>query len=187
MRDEQWVANLIEDDRWMMDILRTVQSLALPDCWACAGFVRAKVWDALHGFGTRTPMPDIDVVYFDPACTDEQAEKRWEARLAELLPGQPWSVKNQARMHLVNGLPPYASTEDAISKFPETATALGVRLDHDGRVVLTAPCGVQDLLDLAVRPTPLYRTDEKLVRVYAQRLAKKNWQAIWPRVTIEIP
>ncbi|MFB9328378.1 nucleotidyltransferase family protein [Paenibacillus aurantiacus] len=187
MRDERWITALIEDDHWMMDILRTVQLLNLPDCWVCAGFVRAKVWDALHGYETRTPLPDIDVVYFDSACLEEQAEKQLEARLAELQPGQPWSVKNEARMHLVGGLPPYTSTEDAVSNFPETATALAVRLNAEGRVVLSAPWGVQDLLDLSVRPTPLVRWSEERLRVFAERVAKKNWKAVWPRITVEIP
>ena len=38
--------------------------------------------------------------------------------------------KNQARMHVVNNMLPYSSSVDAISKFPETATALGVTLDE---------------------------------------------------------
>lgn len=185
MRNEQWILTLIEEDGWMMDILQAAQSLELPDCWVCAGFVRTKVWDTLHGRTTRTPLPDIDVVYFDAACLEEQEEKRLEACLSERLPGVPWSVKNEARMHLVNRFPSYTSTEDAISKFPETATALGVRLDRHGRVILTAPCGVRDLLDLVVRPTPFFREQEERMDIYVQRVAKKNWKAIWPRITVE--
>ncbi len=50
----------------MMDILRAAQALQLPDWWVCAGFVRATIWDALHGYKVRTPTPVIDLIYFDP-------------------------------------------------------------------------------------------------------------------------
>ena len=46
-------------------------------------------------------------------------------------------------MHVVNNMPPYSSSVNAISKFPETATALGVTLDELNNVILTAPCGIE--------------------------------------------
>lgn len=79
----------------------------------------------LHGFKERTPISDIDVIYYDDGNTDELEEKKLEMRLRNILPDIPWSVKNEARMHVVNGIPPYSSSIDAISKFPETATSLG--------------------------------------------------------------
>jgi len=36
----------------VMRLLRSVEELALPDCWIGAGFIRNAIWDALHG---RTP------------------------------------------------------------------------------------------------------------------------------------
>ena len=49
----------------MMEILTTVEKLQLPDSWICAGFIRSKVWDHLHEKEYRTPLADIDVIYFD--------------------------------------------------------------------------------------------------------------------------
>ena len=126
---EKDILTLIQQDIWMMNLLNAVSSLNLPDWWICAGFVRAKIWDELHGFDERTPTPDIDVIYYDPSTIDEKVEKKYEKALIELLPTIPWSIKNQARMHIANNSPPYSSAADAISKFPETATALGVKLD----------------------------------------------------------
>ncbi|NBC72090.1 nucleotidyltransferase family protein [Paenibacillus sacheonensis] len=168
----------------MMDVLRAARSLELPDWWVCAGFVRSKLWDVLHGFAERTPLPDVDVVYFDPGCLDEAAEKEWERELRVSMPDVPWSVKNEARMHAVNGYPPYASTVDAISKFPETVAALGLSLNADGEVLLAAPCGIGDVIAMTVRPTPFFRGHPALEDVYLARIAKKNWQRIWPRVRI---
>jgi hypothetical protein len=168
----------------MMDILRAARSLKLPDWWVCAGFVRSKIWDTLHGFTTRTPLPDVDVVYFDADNREEETEKRLEAKLSRLLPGIPWSVKNEARMHLKNDLPPYVSSVDAISKFPETATALGLTLDAQDQLTLAAPCGIDDVLQLVLRPTPLFAQQERLALIYEQRIAAKNWQAVWNRITV---
>ncbi len=71
-----------------------------------AGFVRNLVWDRLHGL-VATPFTDIDVIYFDPADLSRETENRYEAELRILAPEYPWSVKNQARMHLRNGDKPY--------------------------------------------------------------------------------
>jgi len=65
LHTESDLLTLIESDTWMMDILSCVEQLQLPDCWVCAGFIRSKVWDYLHDFNERTPLGDIDVIYFD--------------------------------------------------------------------------------------------------------------------------
>ncbi|KQL56216.1 MULTISPECIES: nucleotidyltransferase family protein [Bacillaceae] len=174
------VLTLIQEDEWMMDALAVAEELQLKDWCICAGFVRGKIWDTLHGF-QRTELPDIDVVYYDATCLEKDKEKEYEHKLHRLFPGQPWSVKNQARMHAVNQDPPYDSTREALSRFPETATALGVRLNQN-KLELIAPFGVNDAVNLLVRPTPAYL--HNLDR-YHQRMKKKNWQKIWPNLTIQ--
>lgn len=85
-------------------------------------------------------------------------------------------------MHLVNDIPPYKSSIDAISKFPETATALGLKQTEHNDVIRTASCGIEDLLALTIKPTPYFAEDEKLYEIYRQRIAKKSWKSIWPEV-----
>ena len=65
---------------------------------------------------------------------------------------------------------------------PETATAVGVRLGQQGTIEVAAPFGLDDLFDLAVRPTQRFATDKH--PVYVERIRAKRWQAIWPRLTI---
>ncbi|WEG14928.1 nucleotidyltransferase family protein [Pullulanibacillus sp. KACC 23026] len=168
----------------MMDLLKAAKSLNLPDWWICAGFVRSKIWDTLHNFSARTPIPDIDVIYFDPERMDELEEKRLEDRLKTVRPNIPWSVKNEARMHIKSKMPPYSSSVDAISKFPETATALGVTLDERDHVILTAPCGIRDVVNLEVKPTSYFKETKERIVIYEERLAKKNWKSIWGHLTI---
>ena len=69
INSEEDIIRLVSEDEWMMDILRSAKSLNLPDWWVCAGFVRSKIWDVLHEFNDRTPLPDIDVIYFDESDT----------------------------------------------------------------------------------------------------------------------
>ncbi|NBD24117.1 nucleotidyltransferase family protein [Paenibacillus glycinis] len=180
--NERDIIRLAAGDKWAMKVLRAARQLDLPDWWVCAGFVRSMVWDHLHGFAERTPLADVDVVYFDAGCLDEDMEKESEQCLSGLMPGVPWSVKNQARMHVVNDNPPYASSVDAISKFPETATALGLSLGAGDEVILAAPWGIEDVVSMTVRPTPLFGSRPELAAYCEARVARKNWQAIWHKV-----
>lgn len=66
IHNEEELLRTVAEDRWMMDILAAARTLELPDCWVCAGFVRSKVWDVQHGFTGRTPLGDVDVIYYDP-------------------------------------------------------------------------------------------------------------------------
>ncbi|OCA81572.1 hypothetical protein A8F94_22130 [Bacillus sp. FJAT-27225] len=184
IKDEEDIVALISNDSLMMDCLRAANTLDLPDWWICAGFVRSKIWDTLHGYKQRTRIPDVDVIYFDEKDRNEETEKLLEEELAVLLPDIPWSVKNQARMHSVNKIPPYLSSTDAISKFPETATALGVKLDCDHQVILAAPCGIEDVIKMVVKPTRFFAETPQRTALYKDRIHKKKWKSTWPNVTV---
>ncbi|AJQ58886.1 hypothetical protein CON48_23475 [Bacillus thuringiensis] len=187
IQTEQDIIRLIENDEWMMNVLQMAKSLELPDWWVCAGFVRSKIWDTLHDYEAKTAMPDVDVIYYDSLHQDEIYEQSLETKLMNIDATIPWSVKNQARMHVVNNMPPYSSSVNAISKFPETATALGVTLDELNNVILTAPCGIEDVLSLQVRPTAHFLKSKERLHMYKNRVIKKNWQSKWPNITITYP
>lgn len=184
MFNEEKIIEVITEDKWMMDILKSAKALNLPDWWVCAGFVRSKIWDTLHNFRERTLISDIDVIYFDRSRIDEFEEKKLEEMLKILMPNTPWSVKNEARMHIKSKMPPYSSSVDAISKFPETATALGIKLDEKDNVILTAPCGIEDVVNLVVKPTPYFTKTQERVEIYEDRISKKNWQSIWNKLKV---
>ncbi|WP_080844535.1 nucleotidyltransferase family protein [Cytobacillus gottheilii] len=184
IKTEEDIIELIREDPWMMNLLRAVQSLHLPDWWICAGFVRSKIWDTLHTFKERTALPDIDVIYYNPSNIDESEEKELESKLSNLVAEIPWSVKNQARMHVKNNMQPYTSSTDGISKFPETVTALGVKLDEKDNLLLTAPWGIEDVLNLKVRPTPYYLEENERMAIYNDRMRKKHWNSIWEKVEV---
>jgi uncharacterized protein len=184
LKNKEDVIKLIRSDEKMMEIIKIASTLNLPDWWICAGFVRSKIWDTLHGFNERIDTPDVDVIYFEHNNMDENFEKELENKLVRMMPSIPWSVKNQARMHIINDLPPYTSSEDAISRFPETVTALGVKLDKENNLVLTAPWGLEDVINLEVKPTPYFTETKELAAIYEERMIKKNWKSIWHKIKV---
>jgi hypothetical protein len=154
-----------------------VAALDIPDCWIGAGLIRNAVWDHLHGVEPEAIAgSDVDVVYCDPGRTNINHDLGIEARLIAANPAVAWSVHNQARMHERNGDEPYRNAEDAISRWPETATAIAARLLGD-RMDVIAPHGVDDLLGLIVRPTPAFR---HRLEQFRSRIAAKDWARRWP-------
>lgn len=184
-KSEQDIIKLIKEDMWMMDILKTAKTLQLPEWWICACFVRSKIWDKLHGFEERTRLEDIDVIYFDPTNLDESVEKKYEEILKDLKMNIPWSVKNEARMHLKNNIQPYQSCVDAISKFPETATALGVKINEDDEIILTAPCGIDDAINGIIRPSPNFLKSRGAIEIFEARILQKKWKQKWHMLQVE--
>lgn len=182
--NEEEISSLIREDKWMMEILESAKSLNLPDWWICAGFIRLKVWDVLHNFRVRTAIQDIDLIYFDPTNIDELAEKKIEEKLKTFISNIPWSVKNEARMHVKSNMSPYTSSVDAISKFPETATALGVKLDETDNVIVVAPYGIRDLINLEVKPTPDFTATKERMEIYEDRITKKDWKSTWKKLKV---
>ena len=173
------IAEIIAQDPVGMEQLRAAREIALPDWCIAAGFVRNRVWDHLHGISPARLPPDIDVLYFDASDTSRQSEAVFQEKLARLLPGAPWEVRNQARMHEWKGLPPHRDTADAMIYWLESVTSVGVRLEADDTLTVIAPLGTDDLLNLVCRPTAYGRQH---LDQYEARIAAKNWRGLWPKV-----
>jgi len=183
MDSDARVQAIIAADPLRWRILGRIRELQLPDCWVGAGFVRNAVWDHLHGRTTSLLAGDVDVLWFDQKRADHRDDRQIEARLRTLSPDIEWSVKNQARMHVRNDDPSYASVADAMRHWPETATAVAVRRDREDRCEVLAPFGVDDLLGLVLRPTPRFVDDKR--QVFADRIKAKHWLTTWPLLRIE--
>jgi len=173
------VAGIVGRDPAALAQLRAVRALALPDWCIAAGFVRNRVWDHLHGISPPRAPADIDVLYYDASDLSKASEAEHEKRLDALLPGLPWQVRNQARMHVWKGVPQHRDTADSMTYWLETVTAVGVRLEADDSLTVIAPLGVDDLVNMRCQPTPFGRArrDE-----YEARVAAKRWRELWPKV-----
>ena len=182
--DISQVAAIVAEDAGAMAQLAAARALGLPDAWIAAGFVRTRGWDRLSGVWPPRPVEDVDVVYFDAADPEGERETEHETALSRLLPGVPWQVRNQARMHVRKGDPPYRDTAHSMLHWLETATAIGVRLDPTGHIEVLAPYGVEDLLGLICRPTEAGR---RWAAEYRARVEGKAWQTRWPRLRVIDP
>ncbi len=173
---------LIRADMWRMDCLEVVKNAGLPDWMIVAGFVRNLIWDHLHGRDVYTPLNDVDVAYFDPIDLSVDTEQRIESHLRSSRSAIRWQVRNQARMHLRNGHPPYQSSADAISYSPELPTCIGVRLTGNNAVEIIAPHGMEHCWAHTIRPNPKTGYPDSVVR---ERAKNKRWLDIWPALQIE--
>lgn len=166
------------------EVVDATPELGLPDCFVAAGCLAQTVWNVKHGRDPVADIKDIDIVYFDPDLS-ETREREHQERVRRQFPGLPLAldVKNEARVHLWYersfGYPisPYESVESAIETFPTTATAIGIRKGDYGYEVF-APFGVDDLLDLVVRPNKVQITQG----IYASKV--RRWKAIWPKLEV---
>lgn len=175
---EQDILNLIKKDEWMMEVLKIAEKLDLPDWVIGAGFVRNKVWDYLHGFSNeKVDTPDVDLVYYDPKGNDEKADEELSIKIKNKT-GINFEVVNEFYAHNFNNIPPYKSTEDAISQWPETVTSLGVKLEN-GKLKLIAPYGIDDLINLIIRKSPKFPGTQEVIK---ERVKKKQWFEKWPKL-----
>jgi uncharacterized protein len=181
IRPEVDIPKLIHDDAWMMHVLHAAQALDLPDWWIGAGFLRNKVWDAIES-KRPTPTRDVDLVYFHAADVIKETDWAYDERMKRDYPFAEWEIRNQARMHYVNGFPPFTSTADGISHWVETATCVAVKLVADELRFLYC-YGMKDLCGLIARPTPYFRSAER-IDVFLTRVAEKQWRERWPNLRV---
>ena len=175
---------LLRADPLRMACLRTARELALPDWALGAGFVRNLIWDHLHHKAEPTPLNDIDPIYLDPGDPEGAGEREYEAWLRIRLPDQRWEVRNQARMHVRQQVPPFASSLAALSHWVEVPTCIGVRLLANDEFQWLAPHGFGHNWSLQVSANPRCRQES---RIFIDRIRDKQWQRIWPDLVVNWP
>ena len=184
---EKEILDQLGQDPDIRAILEIIRSLELKDSWLAAGCVRNFIWNLLSERSGFDPDTDVDVIFFDPTYAEAETIEL-EAKLKADLPRYRWELRNQAYMHRHSpGTAPYKNACEAMSKYPERCTAIGLRLLANDKLELFAPYGLEDIRAFQVRPTPHFLADEERKKLYAQRLSKKNWQDKWPQLSFEFP
>jgi len=172
--------NIIRADPDLMRILALVRDAALPQWRLVAGCLYQTVWNVLTSRPRGTGIQDFDVIYFD-------ADLSWQAEdtVIKRMNG-PWPLqtRNQARVHLWYEqhfgvpYPPLSTADEAMTRYPSTAGAVGVRLDNDGGLDIAAPFGLDDLFAMVMRPNPACPHQP----TFAAKAARAR--LIWPEVNI---
>jgi uncharacterized protein len=149
--------------------------------------VARLVWDGLHGEFDPARVKDVDLAFYDLFDLSRAPEAELEHALAAYLPGVIWDAKNQAAVHIWYqrrfgvSVPRLVSAADGVATWPETATAVAIRLCADDALEVLAPCGLADLVGGVCRRNPRRVTVEE----YRRRVLRKQVAQRWPKVVIE--
>jgi hypothetical protein len=189
--DEDRMRDIIRSSAWLVRTLQAVRRTGLPDAWVGAGVLRDLVWGQLYGPGFAPgDVHDVDVVFLDPRDLSRQRDEQATRLLHEACPGVPWQARNQAAVHTwyhgrFGGEPvaPLLSIADAVATWPETATAVAVRLAPRGDIEVCAPLGLADLLGGVWRRNPRRAS----LAVSLARLARHQPATRWPGVRVIPP
>jgi hypothetical protein len=161
------LTEIVRATPFLMQVLRTVCALGLPDWLVFSGAVYQPVLNQLTGRAPDHGIKDYDLAYFDDTDLSYAAEDAVIRRVASCFDAplrKMVEVRNQARVHLwFEGKfrEPYTAlshTAQALERFTTTMFAVGVRLEADDRLHIEAPFGLADLFALRLRPNPLYPT-----------------------------
>ncbi|GAB3620489.1 nucleotidyltransferase family protein [Glutamicibacter endophyticus] len=168
-------------------LLERLPSLGLKDWWLTAGAVFQNVWNARTGQPAGFGIKDYDIFYFDDADlrwrAEDQVIRRVAAHFEDL--GANLEVRNQARVHLWyrehfgRDIDPFADSRQAIDCFAVTSCALAVTVDAKGGYRLYSPFGIDDALELHLRPGTRIAPRE----VYERKVTE--YSARWPQLRAE--
>lgn len=185
------LAAIVRASAWLMGVLAAVRDQQIPDAWTGAGVLRDLVWGERYGHGFHpNDVHDVDVAYFDPGDLSRANDDRVTAGLGKRLPDVPWQARNQAAVHTwyarkFGGEPPAPlnSIADAVGTWPETATAVAVRIADTGALEVCAPLGLTDLLH------GVWRRNPRRVSLHESfaRLERLRPHQRWPGVTVISP
>jgi hypothetical protein len=180
------LCRMIRSCAWLMRILATVRDVGLPDAWVGAGTIRDLVWGRLYGPGFNpADVHDVDVVFFDSVDLSRDRDEQATRKLVAAAPDVPWQARNQAAVHTwyadrFGGDPvaSFSSIADAIATWPETATAVAVRLGPADEIEVCAPLGLTDLLAGVWRRNPRRVSLSESVARLARHKPAERWPAV---------
>jgi hypothetical protein len=181
-KHELQLSTIVRATPWLVSVLEALRDVGPFDAYVGAGAVRDTVWNWLTDRPAAEPAGDVDVLYFDPTSSADSAP--YEAALTRRLGSVRWEVTNQAWIHKWRNdgceSRPHRSVAEAVATWPETATAVAIRLRADEGLEVVAPFGLDDLFELTVRHNPARVTST----VYNDRIQAKNWAGRWPGLRI---
>nr|WP_308463943.1 nucleotidyltransferase family protein [Acinetobacter ursingii] len=164
-----------------LKVLRTINA----HCYLSAGVIRQLIWSALHHQKYEIEQVEIDVIFYDPHA-DSQQQQRIQQALHRQFPLNDWDVVNQATVHHwylnenAEKIKAYTSLFDAVSAWPETATAIAVRLTENDLLEIIAPFGLTDLFELKLHWNPRLVSYE----TFLNRVIEKQWLQRWPQLEL---
>lgn len=183
--DQIKLEHMICNHAFLMDVLKKLQHIA-PQTYLSAGVIRNWIWSEIHEQNYVFEHTEIDIIFYDPDDHNDQKAQEIKRKLEVLFPTNTWDVTNQAWVHLwyktSSGaqISPLQSIAQALSYWPETATAIAVRLNDQNQLDVVAPFGLNDLFDLKLRWNGTLVSHD----VFLQRIQSKRFLQRWPKLKL---
>jgi hypothetical protein len=176
---------IILSNEIIKDTLEEASDMELKNYYIGAGCIAQTVWNYQMKLELSNGISDIDFAYYDDHDLSIEAENSIIENISKSIMQCPikLDIKNQARVHLWYkdhfgyDIKPINSVEDAINRWPTTATSIGVRLEN-GKLKIYAPFGLNDLFGMIVRANKAQITEE----IYLQKANK--WITKWPALNV---
>lgn len=150
---------IISKNKDLMNILKYLKKINLPNFYIAAGCVFQTIWNYLDNQTLNDSVKDIDIIYYDNNDLSKDSEQSIEDMINNHFKNMKYKfdVHNEARMHLWKEehegikIEPYKSCEDAISRWLATIHAIGITLKNN-KIEVYAPYGLSDIYARIIRP-----------------------------------
>jgi hypothetical protein len=178
--------DIVRSSPVLMEVLRGLRQVGLPDHLLVAGAIYNLVWNRLTGRADLNGINDIDVFYFDDRDLSYEAEDIVIQRLAvrfAYLP-LPVQVRNQARVHLWFpekfgvAFEPLTSSAEMLGRYASKTHSVGVRLEAHDRLSIVAPFGLDDIFSFRIVPNRV------LMNKPAHEAKGARAKGVWPELTV---
>jgi hypothetical protein len=167
------------------ETLKRAAYLGIENYYIGAGCLVQTVWNYITDNDLNFGIKDIDIVYF---IEDENriTKMKIKDKATDLFKDIPINIDlvNQANVHLWYrdefgyDIKPYSSIEEAINTWPTTATSIGARMNNDGKWIIYAPYGLNDIFNMVIRPNKVQITKE----IYENKV--RRWCDNWPQLNV---
>ena len=176
---------MVLDHPYLLNLLRRLSQIH-EHAYISAGVIRNWIWSMQHHQDYSFAGTEIDVIFYDPNETNAERSNVIVRQLIQSYPDHLWYVTNQATVHQCyqkdngDGIEPLSSIHHALSLWPETATAVAIRLLDHNKLDMIIPFGLDDLFELKLR-----WNDRMVSRgVFEQRVRTKGFLERWPQLEI---
>ena len=170
----------------LYELLIVLRNSHISDAWLVSGAIYQTLWNHLtkrpEGYGIK----DYDLIYFDNSDLSYNAEDKVIADLNAACAHLKLNVqtRNQARVHLWFpqhfGItyPQLRCALQSLLYYASTTHAIAARLNENDQLILKAPYGLSDAVEMVLRPNPILPNKITYEKKCA-RLVK-----LWPELKI---
>jgi hypothetical protein len=180
------LAQILRSVPHVMEILKTLRDLRLPDAWLVSGGIYQTVWNVQTGRPLLHGIKDFDIIYFDGTDLSYEAEDAVIRDVNAALPdlAELLEVRNQARVHLWyqerfgRSYRPLDCSMDSLTTYTARTHAVAARLESEDRLLLHAPFGLANLFGMRLVPNHAQPNPE----TYAEKASRMK--ELWPELEV---